>query len=396
MLLAALDGGLCVPADTFFDSLKLTEEDRAAVLDKLDAESARAVSGSRRAHPRFEYRAENVHVVITHPGGSSARCLVSTRNLSTGGIAFLHGGFLYNGTECRIVLFTRNGEAKMLTGRVRNCRHIYQRIHEVGLQFSEPIDPSLFCVESKPHETVDADGDASPTKLNGRGLVIAFDEQTREQMAKTLQDAGLEAEGVASLEEGVALLQSIAASVVVIDLDRCGDTPADAIGTIRGSGFAGIVVALVADSTKSLRSLCIKAGAQEVFPKPVDGQILVRYLATAAARTKPRETQPIYTTLADASDSVRRFIDHAKVVASHLRQALTSNNFVSVLKTVRLIKAAAIVAGFAGIADAALAAEQALLSTASLSNAAYQIEELVDLCRRVAPTPRSSKPASAA
>jgi len=67
-----------------------------------------------------------------------------TRNLSKGGLSFLHGGFVYPGTRCMVQLITTLGASDDVLGTVVSCRYIESMIHEVSIRFDREIDPSVY------------------------------------------------------------------------------------------------------------------------------------------------------------------------------------------------------------------------------------------------------------
>ena len=76
--------------------------------------------------------------------GRSPQFDVTCRNLSAGGLAFLHRGFLHAGTECQIRLPLMTGGEMTVHGRIVQCAHVQKSIHEVGVVFDEAIDPRQF------------------------------------------------------------------------------------------------------------------------------------------------------------------------------------------------------------------------------------------------------------
>ncbi|MEM7626988.1 MAG: PilZ domain-containing protein [Planctomycetota bacterium] len=81
---------------------------------------------------------------VQHPGGTATSHLVRSRNLSRGGVGFLHGQFLYPNTVCYVVIPTRWGENVILPGRVSWCRHVSGQTHEVGMRFDQVIQVDEF------------------------------------------------------------------------------------------------------------------------------------------------------------------------------------------------------------------------------------------------------------
>jgi hypothetical protein len=83
-------------------------------------------------------------VEITGPTGPALTFVVIGRNLSSGGLAFLHGAPLPIGTPCSVTLFDKEGAPSISPGNIVRCRKVAGRIHELGISFSSKIDVSRF------------------------------------------------------------------------------------------------------------------------------------------------------------------------------------------------------------------------------------------------------------
>lgn len=138
-----------------FDSVRLSPLELERVLNALDqGKFGKGTHKPNRRRPRLVFRQREVPFTIQTYGGGTSEFLVSTRNLSRGGVSVLHGGFVHPGTECRVVLRTLDGERHALEGKVVQCRFIEGRIHEIGVKFSSLIDLGMFCanVPDEPQE----------------------------------------------------------------------------------------------------------------------------------------------------------------------------------------------------------------------------------------------------
>jgi hypothetical protein len=126
------------------DALRLSEEEQQFILGELDRVIRAPTGRDLRQNPRYRYVVrEGVHIEVE---GSSSRFIVRPRNLSAGGISFLHGTFLYPGAACVTSVKTLNGEPAHLAGRIVRCRCVHGRIHEIGVQFQERVDVGRFIV----------------------------------------------------------------------------------------------------------------------------------------------------------------------------------------------------------------------------------------------------------
>ncbi|MHC4990925.1 MAG: PilZ domain-containing protein [Planctomycetota bacterium] len=162
---------------------RLSEQQRQELLRRLDPEGT-ALEDERRVEPRWPYRSANVAMVLEQPGGRRLQCLVLCRNLSTRGMAFIHGAFVYPGSRVRFVL-PRPGQGHHLVhGDVVGCRHIEGPLHEVSVQFDEPIAPQEFVSVERLMEGLPAEA-ARLRRIRGQVLFVG----TRLPLFKTLARA---------------------------------------------------------------------------------------------------------------------------------------------------------------------------------------------------------------
>jgi len=128
--------------DDALDALRISDAEAQAVLRELDSAQPTLPGGDGRRHRRYAYHVPG-GVGLQIPGVSQTY-LVRPRNLSRGGIAFLHGLYLYRGTACALVLRSLDGERVIVRGVVQQCRCVRGRIHEVRVRFVEEVDVELF------------------------------------------------------------------------------------------------------------------------------------------------------------------------------------------------------------------------------------------------------------
>lgn len=157
----------------FFDLVRLLPEAREMLLATLETDSGDDNKRHGRRSTRHPFRGEMMPFVVMQPGGSVGAFMVLTRNLSAGGVALIHGGYLHPETKCRMMLATIQGQNVVLGGRVRRCRHIKGSLHEVGVEFNTAIVPEDFVppemlsatVEQMvaPEDTAEAAADAAGT-----------------------------------------------------------------------------------------------------------------------------------------------------------------------------------------------------------------------------------------
>ena len=124
------------------DALRIGEAEQHRILGELEAGQRPAGGPEMRISTRYRYTVRG-GVVLTVEGAYTSY-LVRPRNLSSGGISFLHGGFVYPGCHSSVALTTRRGERVMATGHIVRCRCVRGRVHEVGMAFDHPVDVDDF------------------------------------------------------------------------------------------------------------------------------------------------------------------------------------------------------------------------------------------------------------
>ena len=124
----------------YIDSLRLSEDDEVEILADLARETTSRHGRDRRRESRVPYqRRAGLMVQMHHPGGTVANYLVRVRDLSTEGIGFLHGSFVYSGTRCAVALLANDKRTIRVDGAVVRCAHVRKHIHQIGLHFDAPI-----------------------------------------------------------------------------------------------------------------------------------------------------------------------------------------------------------------------------------------------------------------
>jgi hypothetical protein len=114
-------------------------------LDQLDKKAGNGPGSERRRHARIPHRLhDGIEAILTDPDGHETVCRVRPRNVSQGGIAFLHEKFLLPDTRCTIMLISNTDQLVEISGDVVDCRHVEGRLHEIAIAFDQPITPSDF------------------------------------------------------------------------------------------------------------------------------------------------------------------------------------------------------------------------------------------------------------
>ena len=142
------------------DSLRLSAAEQAEILQSLAEREAHGDRSERRREPRlpFEHRIE---VAICAAYGPQTHYLVQGRNLTSRGIGFLHGTFMYSHTVCSVAMPALDGRTIVTRGQVVRCQLVRRHIHDIGVRFDKRIALAdyvggLAAPDEEPQQTSDA------------------------------------------------------------------------------------------------------------------------------------------------------------------------------------------------------------------------------------------------
>lgn len=219
--------------------MQACEKQIAAILDRVDHHSGAALRhDSRRKHLRFRYRVGMVPIRTTDPTGAVRDSVVFPRNLSASGMAYMHRGFVYPGSEVRVVLKRTDGDPIALSGIVRACRHVEAMFHEVGVEFHSRLNPEMFC----PADEIDAaQRSAPPSTPPARILFVSHDRDQSDFLRRALADSNLRIQTAPFIGAAIDMVKRSRFDLIVVD-ERLEHIEADEIEpAIRDAGHRGPV-----------------------------------------------------------------------------------------------------------------------------------------------------------
>ena len=135
------------------DTLQISVNEWDSILSKLEEENKNQPTDDRRAQERHTYR--NILGLILEmadAGESMSNFLIKSRNISRAGLSFFHGQELPVGTPCVVTLVKANFTQDRCHGSVAHCRQVAGRVHEIGIQFDQPINLSSYLAPANPIE----------------------------------------------------------------------------------------------------------------------------------------------------------------------------------------------------------------------------------------------------
>jgi CheY-like chemotaxis protein len=376
-----------------FNTTRLDQEGLRAMLNSLD-QHAKGSASNRRVQPRLEYRPSDIAISVEHPAGGVSRFLVSPRNLSTGGIAFLHGGFLHTGSLCRLVLIKRDGQVQIVVGKIASCRHVDGQVHEVGVRFDQDIDLKQFVCDPHSQPNQHATSIELPS-LRGRVVHIAHHESDCKLIAHHLKATGIQLSTVHTLDESLEHIAKFV-DIVLCDLDMTEPSAAETIAMVRSKGFAGPIVIVSAESNgPALEQAKNAAGNQsEILFKPYKPAGLFELMTSlhqkSGAWLDLAQVQSTFKQPGDLRELIDEFVNEAHKDAMLLLEAMRSENVPAAREICVRLKGSAGGVGFESISQCA-AGCLSELDSQGLRIAMPFLRTLSLMCEYVAGTASSAK-----
>lgn len=371
-------------SDAFHSHVRLNSAERSKLLCRLDDAPAGLVGRDRRRFKRWEYRMSDIALLVQHPGGGVGRYLVCARNISAGGVSCIHGGYIHPGSECRIVLPRRDGTPQAVTGLVVHCRHVEAAHHEIGIRFTQEVDPSILLPQSDDEATQDArDQTMELPALEGRVLVVDQSSSDRRLMTHHLSVTGL---NMTMVETPGAALDSVRRrkfDVVLCDLNLENDA-VRMIAQIRKAEFRGPIIVVTAESSPKRLAEARAAGANDIIGKPCHPAYLASMLAEWLE--VPAIDRPVYSTLEDRpgmAELVADFVEEAQRRAHQLERVIESDGLDGVREICLELMGSGAGFGFEALTEAARDAVIALDSSQSKKDSAAPLRRLASLCQRL-------------
>lgn len=245
------------------------------LLDRLERRPAgQGLAPRRRIFARWPFRRETVQLEIMHPGGNATVIRVACRNLSRGGLGVLHSAYVHTGSDCRVLLnHCMTGET-WLDGRIVRCVHRSGVVHELGIQFHEPI----ILGEYMPRDAfapVFSLERVDPSSLSGALLHVSDELVDRQLVRRHLQSTRLRLTSVSTIDEALP-------SATIYDLVLLDVAPAEATtaaGMLRDAGFAGAILMVAPDASPPSRMHLSNAPCRAIMVKPITCDTLLRAIA---------------------------------------------------------------------------------------------------------------------
>lgn len=345
-------------------SLRFPDKYVDLILNQLDNEPTGGRGASRRASKRFPYRMAAMPVKMQQPGSpNAAHYLVPTRNLSSGGVSFLHGGFVHNGTRILMQPVRQDGMWSDLVGKVVACRYIERGIHEVCVQFDKEIDPSEFCAAAVTYDFLVVEDDDAIARLAEHHLAALNIDVTRARDGQEAVDAAKDSRF----------------DCILMDMEMPVMDGWEAVRQLRASGYTGRIVAVTALNGPEDEQRCLEIGCNDYVPKPVMPGMFRKLLE--GVNEEPLQSR--FHDDADLKPMIADFCGSLPGLVRELKDLSDLADFTNLITVARRIRGAAGSFGFDPLAEAAGAIESSCVQDVGAEKIALAVATFADLCKRV-------------
>jgi CheY-like chemotaxis protein len=337
----------------------------------------------RRRQERIEYRMPDIAVVVQHPGGGAGKFLVHARNISAGGMAFIHGGYVHPGSECRVALTRRDGRRLAVAGVIAHCRHVDGPHHEVGIRFLKEIDPEDVLPPVVEDDAAGEAGDGLPA-LEGHVLIVDKSPCERRLLKRCLCGTGLELTDVETTGAALDEMRRHTFQLVLCDVSLDGDAAARMIKQMRDMDFKGPIILVTAENDIARLTTAREAGANEIIGKPYTADYIVALVAEWLE--SPAAGRTVYSTLeerAGMAELIADFVDEAQRLAHQMEKAISDGAFSRVRDLTLRLAGSGAGFGFEAVTKAARDALTALDTSRSVAASSGPLRRLIDLCHRL-------------
>lgn len=262
--------------------LAMSVNELRKLLSRMDA--GRSNDHPRRRAARHPFGVSDIPISITQPEGGQTRFLAFGRNISPTGASILHGGYVYPGSECRIVLRQENGSPIVVSGVIRHCRLVEGACHEIGIEFEERIDPDGVPGVEVQERVVEVE-EVPTGPLTGSVIIADAWAASARLIERQLETLGLD---VTRVDSSGAMLDAVRKSrfdALVIALDTTGEHGSHAITSVAAADPTLPVIMLVDHdaAAEEIRG----QGVSDVIVRPYPFELLAATLQARLGGSAP-------------------------------------------------------------------------------------------------------------
>lgn len=371
-----------MPLERLVDTLRMSSFDLDQLICRLERDGPPTSTNSKRASKRWRAQTQKVAVTTHDEQGGKRTLIMAPRNISTGGMGLLHGGFLHPGTVCAIVLRDVRGKAMQIAGSVTRCSHLQGTIHELGVKFDQRINPRDYFIWAGNDYLFNAES-VTPGQLSGTVLIVNDSPADQRLISHLLRGTALEFIYARTGEDGLEMLEQ-APHIALVDYQLPDMDGLTLVTAARSRGCTTPMLLLSGCPDQELRHAAIGAGAKEMLFKPLSEALLHKALAEylLLGDIQRRDDDPFRASAAHASsESIESCIEEIRASADKLLAMMAANNLEQLTASLGRLHGAAADFGFKALHLRTQIAMQKISGIERAEDAAFDISRVVEACR---------------
>ena len=314
----------------------------------------------KRDYARWSFRQLAVPIAVVQPGATATIVKVAARNISSGGMSFLHNAFVYQNSPVRAMLDHLRHGPTVVNGTVTRCRHIKGVIHEVGIKFDKALSVRDYLPCDPFSETFSLEK-VSETQLHGIVVHVDPSVSDRDWLAAALRGTGVKVRAATDSEAGLELARE-GCDAVIVPLDAADLRAEDVLAAMQMEGGQQAMIVVVPHRSDAARDRLKRMGSEVLaLCKPLKREPLMRALGEVLII---RPGDPVLHSDAKAGDQrsshMESFMTTARQIGRQLAQAMSRGEVDACRTLCQQLVTHAPAAGYDALASLATEAAAAL------------------------------------
>lgn len=340
-----------------FDTLRLSSKELTRIVEELESRANNVQAGVHRSSRRWAMQSQKVIVTLVGPGNQRMHFLVAPRNLSQGGMAFLSGNYLHVGSQCFMTLRSVEGKGVVIPAKVRRCQHLENRLHDVGVEFDQRIDPRNFMINTGGNHLFNTER-VQVQDLCGTVLVVNSEPFEQRLIGHYFANSKIEVMFAGNAEQG-AFMASMRPDMLFVDTTLPDRSGFDLVRDLRSAGNTCPIVMLSAESSEDMRKRAFDCGASEILFKPVPPELIhqaaAEYLVSAAEGRRVESDGVAEIVMVEGIGKQERteYAQELHLVADSILAACDAGDAELIRSKLQMVKSSASGFGYPGVAQMA-------------------------------------------
>lgn len=346
------------------------------LLAKLDESPNSQSTNPERIYRRLQYAHPNLNIHIQSDGHNARTLTVASRNLSQGGLSFLHSSFMYPGTDLTVDLIDNTGSIVPCKGRITRCEHRGGRIHEIGVMFHNEVCLHEFLTQN-PETLLYSRERVNPCSLDISVMVYATQSDLIAQIQSLTEHTKLKCTYAKSVEEVFENLdeQDLAICQLSSDIPAIAET----IRTMRNEGFRNPIILIGCPNSNLDVHYLIACGVDIILPLPINQQTVLGSIAEYVLNDwTPDSLESIRSCVSpESKNQLRIELTKLGIILNKQSDSLKDSELLGISQRVSMLAPVLGMDPLKSVADEII---QQLSSNSSAQELTPQINQLSDLC----------------